>query len=100
MPQRTTSMYCPSCEARTAHHKAGCNHLVHALVTLFLLGLWLPIWILAGLNAGMSRWSCNRCGTGSSSMVSGMIGWAVVIAGLLSLGLVTLFAYFMPLGDR
>ena len=31
------------------------NHVLHLLVSVFTLGLWLPIWLLLALNGGQKR---------------------------------------------
>jgi hypothetical protein len=41
--------------------------LVHALVTIFLLGLWLPVWILVGLGNATEPYRCTVCGTAEPS---------------------------------
>ena len=41
--------------------REGPSHLVHAIVTLLLCGLWLPIWIIASLQ--YYPWRCCTCGT-------------------------------------
>jgi hypothetical protein len=38
------------------------NHVIHAIVTLFLCGLWLPVWIVACALAKTSEWRCTGCG--------------------------------------
>lgn len=32
-----------------------CNHLLHALLTLFLCGLWAPIWLILALSVREER---------------------------------------------
>lgn len=31
------------------------NHILHAILSLFLCGLWLPVWLLVGLTSGERR---------------------------------------------
>lgn len=56
-----TQRFCPQCNSPVLCQRKGTNHLVHALVTLFLFGLWIPVWIVASMNKQPYR--CTRCGT-------------------------------------
>jgi hypothetical protein len=59
-----TSQYCPTCRQITLHARSGTNHVLHLLLTLFLCGFWLPVWILCSVKIG--GWRCQTCGdTGS-----------------------------------
>ena len=62
--QETLGNVCRQCNARRmftrTHHQT--NHLVHALVTLFLCGLWLPVWIYLSYTETYTPWRCNTCG--------------------------------------
>jgi hypothetical protein len=55
-----TQRSCKSCGTNVLAQRKGCNHIVHALVTLFLFGLWIPIWIFAAMTKG--SWRCQKCG--------------------------------------
>lgn len=44
------------------HNQPTPNHVVHALVSLFLVGLWIPIWILIAASAGKDPAVCVKCG--------------------------------------
>lgn len=55
-----TSRFCSVCQKRTLWARPGTNHLLHLLVTLFLCGFWLPVWILASIKIG--GWKCQSCG--------------------------------------
>jgi hypothetical protein len=60
---------CTTCGKMTLHlyHMQVCNHVVHLLVTIFLLGLWLPVWILAALTTGTDETlTCMTCGSQQS----------------------------------
>ena len=61
MPFEESSGYCPECRRSVLIRRQVPNHLVHALVTFFLCGLWLPVWIWVALFGG-SRWRCTHCG--------------------------------------
>lgn len=63
--QETCGNVCRTCNARrlfvrTRHQT---NHLVHALVTLFLCGFWLPIWIYLSCTEQADPWRCATCGS-------------------------------------
>ena len=55
---------CPRCQKHMMFIRTveTPNHLVHALVTLFLCGLWIPVWIFAAMAAKTSEWRCTQCG--------------------------------------
>lgn len=59
--------FCVYCQAPTPSQMVtnpGPNHLVHALLSLFLCGLWLPVWLLIALldkSAGTFM-HCMTCG--------------------------------------
>lgn len=40
----------------------GANHILHLLITLFLCGLWIPVWILHSINTESSPYHCLSCG--------------------------------------
>lgn len=66
--QQQWGAYCRHCGKYTMHvrtvHQA--NHVLHALLTLFLCGLWLPVWIVAALLAPSDYWRCSQCGSARS----------------------------------
>jgi hypothetical protein len=45
------------------------NHVLHLLASVFLCGLWLPVWILVAVSGGEKRrvLSVDRCGNVSKS---------------------------------
>lgn len=55
------SFFCPRCDAHRLFRAEAPNHVLHLLLTLFLCGAWLPVWILLGLMHGRS-WQCTFCG--------------------------------------
>ena len=61
-----TQKHCPQCNQYTLHARPGTNHLLHLIVTVFLCGAWIPIWILSSLKIG--GWRCQSCGKGSSGI--------------------------------
>jgi SLA1 homology domain 1, SHD1 len=70
-----TSKFCPTCHKSTLWARPSTNHLLHLLVTLFLCGFWLPVWILASIKIG--GWRCQTCGYRGSA-VSRLVGLVVV----------------------
>jgi len=58
--------FCVRCQRPTLHNRwvYQVPHLIHLLVTLFLCGFWLPIWLLhAAVNCGSSEpFLCTTCG--------------------------------------
>lgn len=53
---------CPTCNAPRLFEKPGINNLAHALVTLFLCGLWFPVWLIASALNTLSPYRCSMCG--------------------------------------
>ncbi|MBN1588015.1 MAG: hypothetical protein JW888_00705 [Pirellulales bacterium] len=59
--------YCKKCQEQSLHARPGTNHLLHAFLTFFLCGFWLPVWILASIRIG--GWRCQTCGYGGSTLL-------------------------------
>src|SRR5262249_44327305 len=51
---------CPGCQQERAFRQHLPNHVMHALLTILLGGLWLPVWVLAAFYPGAYR--CSACG--------------------------------------
>jgi hypothetical protein len=65
MAQQHWGGHCTACgkSAMFIRDVEECNHLVHAFATLFLCGLWLPVWALdAARNRPCGPWLCSQCG--------------------------------------
>jgi predicted RNA-binding Zn-ribbon protein involved in translation (DUF1610 family) len=59
---------CHNCGKATMHvrSEADVNHVLHLLVSLFLCGLWPPVWLLITLLHSLSVgevWRCQTCGS-------------------------------------
>ena len=61
MPIEQKQGYCPHCQRSVLATRNGCNHLIHAIVTIFLCGFWIPIWMIAWLQVG--PFLCPECGS-------------------------------------
>ena len=61
------------------------NHILHLLITVFLLGLWLPFWIMLSVFSGSSTTACTVCGKTErySRHKQAAIAFGVLIAILL-----------------
>lgn len=71
MGQISGSGFCEHCNAHVMTTKNRPNHAAHILATVFLCGLWLPVWIFITLVPQPAR--CNRCGTNLSGRSHGQI---------------------------
>jgi hypothetical protein len=54
--------HCRYCNQPRLFQKPGTSHLLHAIVTLFLCGLWIPVWIIAVIMNGSKPYRCSQCG--------------------------------------
>lgn len=54
---------CPHCGTLTTVKVRRPNHVLHALFSVLTLGLWIPIWLLAMVEASFSRGKvrCPNC---------------------------------------
>lgn len=66
MPIQQASFYCPNCKQQKLFTRQGTSNLAHAVITLFLCGLWLPIWILISIGEGSKPYFCSNCGYANS----------------------------------
>lgn len=55
-----TSRFCRTCNRQALATRPGTNHILHLLISVFTLGLWIPMWILISIKIG--GWRCNTCG--------------------------------------
>lgn len=68
--------FCQECQRNTLHTRTmrDPSTLAHLVITLFLCGLWLPVWLLSSLSISASNASipfrCNTCGRAYSVMDS------------------------------
>ncbi len=52
--------YCRCCQRSQMHFRKGTNHILHLLLTVFMCGWWLPVWLLLAVKVG--GWQCETCG--------------------------------------
>lgn len=87
--------FCKSCNKQVAAVQSNTpNHLLHAVITLFLCGTWLPVWIFVSM---LQDWRCPNCGKKTPS-ASDRVAFVVLIFLLLILGLVVLSIMFGGVG--
>lgn len=85
MPLQHSQGYCPTCQRQVLIQRDAPNQLVHALVSLFLCGLWIPVWLLVSMDS--KPWLCSQCGTPQKSARNSTAALAAV-AGILLLALI------------
>lgn len=68
MAQQQAQMHCRLCQRPTLHTKVTQEpqHIIHFLISLFLCGCWIPIWIMLALQASSAAaaepFRCSQCG--------------------------------------
>ncbi len=62
MPTSQKMLPCVRCRKATVHLCPQPNHVLHLLLTLFLLGLWIVPWVI--ISATQSAPQCTVCGAG------------------------------------
>lgn len=97
--------HCASCARPTLHVQKTPNHVLHLLLSVFTLGVWVPVWIIVSLTKQKPR--CTICGSDSTVSAAeqwkaaaqdsrtrkrGVLDYALFgAAALLVLGLVAMF---------
>lgn len=66
MATKQASFHCPQCQQMKLFQAHSMNHVPHILASVFLCGLWLPIWALMAMNDNPS-WHCSFCGFSDQS---------------------------------
>ncbi|MBR1944956.1 MAG: zinc ribbon domain-containing protein [Alphaproteobacteria bacterium] len=54
------SAYCDHCKKQVLAKKKGCNHIIHAILSILTGGIWLIIWLLCAIT--WDDWYCSQCG--------------------------------------
>lgn len=83
MPSEMGSVYCQRCQRQTAATRKTPNHILHLLISLFMCGVWLPVWLLIATTSGHYR--CNTCGFQAKS-ASSYVLFAVLLVILIGFG--------------
>lgn len=55
------SFACPQCQQRRLFQAERMNHVAHLLASVFLCGLWAPIWAIMAMSHN-PEWHCAFCG--------------------------------------
>ena len=58
--------FCLRCNQMTLHVHRGASHVLHLLLSVFTLGLWLPIWLVVGIASAATPPACQTCGSTDS----------------------------------
>lgn len=66
MATEQARFYCLDCKQPRLFTRQGTNHIIHLLLTLFLCGLWLPIWLLISISDQRNAYYCSQCGYAGS----------------------------------
>jgi hypothetical protein len=56
--ERSETAYCSQCKRTVEYHFAPINHQKQLLLTIFTLGLWLPMWMCMVFSPTKL---CNAC---------------------------------------
>lgn len=67
MGTQQTQSYCVRCKKYTLHTRSPVDvpHIFHLLMTVFLCGLWFPVWILHIIITALAEeepYRCTQCG--------------------------------------
>ncbi len=64
MGQSSAGFFCPQCNTRRLFTCNEPNHVLHALLSLFLCGTWLVVWFLVAVQS--RPYYCTVCGYSGS----------------------------------
>jgi len=56
-----SSFYCPQCQQQRLFGQETMSHTPHIIASIFLCGLWLPIWLILAATDN-KPWHCQFCG--------------------------------------
>ena len=61
MSIKQTGKYCNHCKKNVMATGTKPNHVLHFILSLFTIGLWIPIWILVSIGK-VGGYRCVECG--------------------------------------
>lgn len=64
---KQASFYCHRCQQMRLFSQQGINHVLHLLISIFLCGLWLPVWLIMTISEGNNPFHCQQCGFADSA---------------------------------
>ncbi len=62
MPIKQLQLQCAVDNEITPHNQQTPNHVLHAILSLLVIGLWIPVWIVIAIGAGSEPATCVKCG--------------------------------------
>jgi hypothetical protein len=62
MNTESMEAYCAQCRQPRVFAEVKINHRLHLILSLATGGLWLAIWMAAGLWSELRPWRCRQCG--------------------------------------
>ena len=68
---------CAGCGVSTMHVRQKPNHILHLLLSVFTIGIWLPVWVLLSLFRGKPQ--CMTCGKKPGLFGVGFLFFLVLI---------------------
>jgi hypothetical protein len=62
MAVEQTSLFCPQCQQQRLFTRSGFNSLMHLIISFFLCGLWIPVWLILASTHHSQPYFCSVCG--------------------------------------
>ncbi len=62
MGQLQITAECSYCRMTRLFTKAGPSHILHLLLSVFTVGLWLPVWLIIVVLGAFQPYRCTVCG--------------------------------------
>lgn len=59
---KQASFHCPRCKQHRLFQSEELNHVAHLIASIFLCGLWLPVWLILAVFE-RPIWRCSFCGS-------------------------------------
>lgn len=56
------SLFCLKCQEQKLFQRPQMSHTPHILASVFLCGLWLPVWLILAATFN-PPWRCSVCGS-------------------------------------